>query len=64
MRQIVVRGLTNDVQLSPSGGVAMQAATGSGMSRTTLDLRFRFVLAEAALAGTYSWPMHLSVTPL
>ncbi len=64
MSQIVVRGLANDVQMSPSGGFVMQAATGSGMTRTTLDLRFRFFLAEAALAGTYSWPMHLSVTPL
>jgi len=64
MRQILVRGLANDVQLSPSGGVVMQASAGSGVTRTTLDLRFRFVLTDAAQAGTYSWPIHLSVTPL
>lgn len=64
MRQIVVRGLANEVQMSPSGGFVMQASAGSGVTRTTFDLRFRFVLAEAALPGTYSWPMHLSVTPL
>jgi hypothetical protein len=64
MRQILVRGLANEVQLSPAGGVVMQASAGSGITRSTLDLRFRFVLAEAAQAGTYSWPIHLSVTPL
>jgi hypothetical protein len=64
MRQILVRGLTTDVQLSPSGGVVMQASAGSGMTRSTLSLGFRFMLAEAAQAGTYSWPMRLSVTPL
>lgn len=64
MRQILVRGLANDVQLSPSGGAVMQPSSGSGVTRTTLVLGFRFLLAESAHAGTYSWPMRLSVTPI
>jgi hypothetical protein len=64
MRQILVTGLANDVQLSPSGGVVMQTSTGSGMTSAVLNLRFRFVLTEAAQVGTYSWPMQVSVTPL
>lgn len=63
MRQILVRGLANDVQLSPVGGAVMQSS-GGGVTRTTLALGFRFVLAESAKEGTYSWPMRLSVTPL
>lgn len=64
MRQILVRGLTNDVQLSPAGGAVMQPSSGSGVTRTTLALGFRFVLSESAQQGTYAWPMQLSVTPL
>jgi hypothetical protein len=64
MRQIMVRGLSTDVQLSPAGGAVMQPSSGSGATRTTLALGFRFVLSESAQQGTYSWPMQLSVTPL
>src|SRR5665647_154909 len=64
MRQILVRGLGNDVQLSPAGGAVTQHSTGRGVTKTTLDLGFRFVLAESAHQGTYAWPMRLSVTPL
>ena len=64
MRQIMVKGLGNDVQLSPAGGAVMQPSTGSGVTRTTLALGFRFVLSESAREGTYTWPMRLSVTPL
>lgn len=64
MRQILVRGLGTDVQLSPEGGVVTQTSSGRGMTRNTLDLGFRFVLSEAAHEGTYAWPMQMSVTPL
>jgi hypothetical protein len=64
MRQIMVRGLASDVQLSPAGGAIMQPSTGSGVTRTTLALGFRFLLSESAQQGTYAWPMRLSVTPL
>jgi hypothetical protein len=64
MRQILVKGLTSDVQLSPSGGSVAQLSTGSGVTRTTLALGFRFLLAESTRQGTYPWPMQLSVTPL
>lgn len=64
MRQILVRGMGNDVQLSPAGGIVTQSAPDRGVTRTTLDLAFRFVLSESARQGVYAWPMHLSVTPL
>lgn len=63
MRQILVRGLASDLQLSLAGGAVMQPATGRGVTRTTLQLGFRFLLAQGARPGTYAWPIHLSVTP-
>lgn len=64
MRQILVKGLANEVQLSPEGGAVMQSSSGIGVTKTTLALSFRFVLAESTQQGTYPWPMRLSVTPL
>ena len=63
MRQILVRGLATDVQLSPAGGTVMQNTTGAGVVRTTLSLGFRFFLSDSARQGTYAWPMRLSVLP-
>jgi hypothetical protein len=62
MRQTLVRGLANDVQLSPAGGAIAQR--GAGVTRITLALGFRFLLSESARQGTYSWPMRISATPL
>ena len=64
MRQTLVRGLDKNVQLEAAGGSVAQGASGRGMSKTTLDLGFRFVLAESARQGVYAWPMRLSVTPI
>jgi hypothetical protein len=62
MRQIVVRGLGADVQLSPAGGLVTQTAPGN--VKTTLALGFRFVLSETAQPGAYPWPMRLAAQPL
>ena len=64
MRQILVKGLANDVQLSPAGGAVMQAASNAGVSKTSLALGFRFLLADSTQQGTYPWPMRLSVSPI
>ena len=64
-RQALVRGLAGpDLQLEEGGGAVAQASTGQGMTRTALDLAFRFVLSESARQGVYSWPVRLSVAPL
>lgn len=64
MRQILVRGLSSDVQLSPAGGIVKQGSLASGIIKTTLTLGFRFVLSESAQQGTYPWPIRLSVAPV
>lgn len=62
MRQILVKGLASDVQLSPSGGTVVQPT--SGVTKTTLALGYRFVLAQSTQQGTYPWPVRLAVTAL
>jgi hypothetical protein len=42
----------------------MQPAAATGITRAQLDLEFRFVLAESAQPGSYSWPVHLTVSPV
>lgn len=64
VRQALVKGLGPDVQVGASGGGIAHGAGSRGMSKTTLDLGFRFVLSESAQQGVYAWPLHLSVTPL
>ncbi len=62
IRQVLVKGLGQDVQVG-AGGMVTRAA-GAGTRRTTLDLGFRFILSDSAREGIYPWPMQLSVTPL
>jgi len=63
MRQTLVRGLGNDVQLDMAGGGVARGPEGRGIGKATLDIGFRFVLSESAHQGVYAWPMRLSVTP-
>jgi hypothetical protein len=63
-REIVVRGLASEVQLGAAGGAVMQPASPSGITRAQLELGFRFLLADSARPGTYSWPVQLTVSPV
>lgn len=64
LRQTLVRGLGNDVQLDTAGGGIARRPEGPGMSKATLDLVFRFILSDSAKQGVYAWPMRLSVAVL
>lgn len=64
MRQTLVSGLGNDVQLDGAGGGVARSPEGPGMSKATLALMFRFILSESARQGVYAWPMRLSVAAL
>ena len=64
LRQTLVRGLGNDVQLDTAGGGIARRPEGRGMSKATLDLVFRFILSDSAKQGVYAWPMRLSVAVL
>jgi len=64
VRQTQVNGLGQDAQLGASGGLIAQPGTGGGMGKATVELGFRFILAENARPGVYAWPMQMSVLPL
>lgn len=63
-RGIQVRGLGHDVQMGPNGGMVAQPGAGWRAARMMVALRFRFVLSESAQAGTYPWPVRVSVAPI
>lgn len=64
MRQIVVRGLDAEVQLTPEGGLVAQRGSASGTTRATLALGYRFMLSSSAQQGTYAWPMRVAALPI
>jgi len=64
MRQIIVFGLANEVQLSPAGGAIAQRSAPPASPLRGVLLSFRFVLSETVRPGMYQWPIRLSVTPL
>jgi hypothetical protein len=62
LRQMRMRGLGGDVQMSADGGFVRQPP--GPVVTTVLDLGFRFELSESAQPGVYAWPVQLSVRPL
>lgn len=64
IKQTRVRGLGYDVQFDAMGGSIPQSANGRGVQKVTLNLGFRFALADSARQGAYAWPIRLSVAPL
>jgi len=64
VRQMRVRGLGNEVQIGPGGGVVPLGGSAQSVTQATLELGFRFELAADAQQGTYAWPVQISVTPI
>ena len=62
-RQIIVTGLSRDVQMEATGGLVIQPTIGPAVTRITLRLGYRFALASLTQPGVYSWPLRLSVIP-
>ena len=60
-KAIEVKGLGADAQIGAAGGWIPQAFT--GLAPTTLELSYRFILAENAAPGSYAWPVSVSATP-
>lgn len=64
VRQTQVRGLGSEILLGATGGVIAQPGSGSGLGKSTIEIGFRFLLAQEARPGVYAWPMQVSVMPL
>lgn len=63
-RQARVQGLDHEVQIDAQGGVVPQPGAGHGVLRRTLELKFRFFLAQDTTPGDHAWPLRVSVAPL
>jgi hypothetical protein len=59
---MVVYGLDSQVALGAEGGSIVQRW--QGPHAVNLNLKFRFGLAPGLKAGTYPWPLEVSVRPL
>lgn len=64
LRQMRVRGLGNEIQVGPGGGIVPQGASAQGVTQATLELGFRFELNPNARQGTYAWPVQISIAPI
>jgi hypothetical protein len=60
-REVYIQGLGNDVQVT-AGGCWIPQPHSRG--KVMLELSYRFILAENAQPGTYSWPLIISARPL
>lgn len=61
VREAVVQGPAGALVVGAGGGMLARPAAGSGMWRDTMQLRVRFKLSAQAQAGTYDWPLQISV---
>jgi hypothetical protein len=61
-QSVEVRGLIGTVQLDAEGGSVVQRVP--RLSKMERELSYHFVLRQGIAAGTYSWPLALSVRAL
>ncbi len=59
-REALVRGFGREVSFGPNGGMITQPLTG----KAVVALGYRFYFDGTAEAGTYAWPLSLSVNPV
>jgi hypothetical protein len=60
-REALVLGLARSVQIGPPGAFVHQPYAKAGV---TIELSYRLMLADDAAAGTYAWPLSVSVQPI
>jgi len=59
-KEVHIQGLGTEAHLGPSGGWVLQPYTRHAIVK---ELNYRFILAEDAQPGTYSWPLQISARP-
>lgn len=59
-KETIVNGLGKEVALGPNGGIVNCQITGTKI----MALSYRFILDKNLSAGTYTWPLSLSVNPV
>jgi len=61
-RSVAIHGLGASVEIGAGGGTVIQSGAETGVARTLVELGYRFYLAEGVQAGSYSWPLSVSVS--
>lgn len=59
-REALVRGFGREISLGPNGGIITQQLTG----KAVVALSYRFIFDGSSQAGTYAWPLSISVNPV
>lgn len=59
-KEATVSGLDREVTLGPNGGIITHKSIGTSV----VALSYRFVFDESSQAGTYAWPLSVSVNPI
>lgn len=59
-KEAQVSGFGRQVSLGPNGGIITSQMTGTSI----VALSYRFIFDENSQAGTYAWPLSLSVNPV
>lgn len=54
--QVIAFSSANDMEAGQARGTVLRRCMGMGLAKAVVNLRFRFVLTENAVTGTYSWP--------
>lgn len=58
IKEVVVKGFDNKIQLSSTGGNVIQSS--AGVSSKDFILKYRFTLQPFAKEGSYTWPIQIS----
>jgi len=59
-KEAMVSGLGREVTLGPNGGIITHKSVGTSL----VALSYRFIFDESSQAGTYAWPLSVSVNPV
>jgi hypothetical protein len=63
-KQGIVLSLASDNEMGAVGPGGPRPCHGMGLANSIVNLRFRFILPEQTRAGSYGWPVRLSVSPI
>lgn len=61
-RSVAIQGMGVSAEFGAGGGTIIQSGAESGVARIQTELGYRFYLAAGVQAGSYFWPLSLSVS--
>lgn len=61
-KEVIVKGLGDEVSITPDGGWVAQPY--NGRDPLMIELSYKFILSEKAQPGTYTWPLIVYASPI